>query len=184
PAAPPPLPELPRAELLDHRKDGPSPADVGPETTTDQADVATVESDHQPDDPSPGDQVATTVNLPDGDIVTAPSPELAAAITAAVGGTPIPDAFRLQGITIPPPGSPVTAPLDPARLAPGDIGVFADRHALALGNGKVLLDQQIQPIANATGPGFLGWQHPPEPELNNATPDVPAPTWAAETAPS
>jgi hypothetical protein len=70
-------------------------------------------------------------------------------------------------------------------LAPGDIGVLADRHALALGNGTTLLDNQIQPIANVVGPGFLGWQHPPGPTTTNPQPPaVPAPIGPAQTAPS
>ena len=183
PVAPAPaLPDLPRADLPDHAKVGPHPSDAVPET--DPLDGAAQTSDEQPGDAEPADGSETEVNLPDGDTVTAPSPELAAAITAAVGGTPIPDAFRLHGITIPAPGSAVTAPLEPARLTPGDIGVFTDRHALALGHGKALLDKQIQPIASVSGPGFLGWQHPPAPQPANATPEVPAPNPAAATAPS
>lgn len=126
-----------------------------------------------------------TVQLPDGQTVIAPTPVIAAAITAAVAGTPIPEAFRQQGITLPPPGSPVAAPIDASTVALGDIGLFADRHALALGNGTALLDNQIQPVANVTGPGFLGWQHPPAPTITNPPPPaVPASTRPAETAPS
>jgi hypothetical protein len=70
-------------------------------------------------------------------------------------------------------------------LVPGDIGVLADRHALALGNGTALLDNQIQPITNVVGPGFLGWQHPPGPTTTNPQPPaVPAPIGPAQTAPS
>lgn len=126
----------------------------------------------------------TPVLLPDGQTVMAPSPELASVITAAVAGAPIPTAFSWQGITIPPPGSPVVAPIDPSRLVPGDIAVLADRHALALGNGKVLLNQQIQPLSSVTGPGFVGWQHPPEPDPRNTPPVLPAPDRSAATAPS
>lgn len=115
-------------------------------------------SDPQPDEPT-GQAQDIPVDAP------APGnserPELAGVITAAVAGTPIPEAFSRQGITIPPPGSPVDAPLDPAQLVPGDIGVFGDRHALALGNGNALLDNQIQPVTAIGGPGFIGWQHPP-----------------------
>lgn len=127
----------------------------------------------QPDD-------TLIVPLPDGDTVVAPSPELARVITAAVSGTPIPDAFAQQGITIPAPGSPVIGQVDPARLVPGDVGVFADRHALALGSGKVLLDNRIQPSWAVSGPGFLGWTHPnTDPDTATRTapavPEVPAP---------
>jgi hypothetical protein len=126
----------------------------------------------------------TPVLLPDGQTVLAPTPELASVISAAVEGAPIPTAFSWQGITIPAPGSPVTAPVDPARLVPGDIAVLADRHALALGNGRVLLDKQIQPISSVNGPGFIGWQHPPDPDPINVPPVPPAPDRSPATAPS
>jgi hypothetical protein len=126
----------------------------------------------------------TTVTLPDGQTLTAASPQLAAAIKAAVDGTPIPDAFREQGITIPPPGTAVAAPLDPTRLAPGDIGMFTTRHALALGQSKALLDGQIQHISTVNGPSFLGWEHPPEPvpAVAPARTDPPVPTRPATAA--
>ena len=110
------------------------------------------EPDTGPEDPGSADAT-----------ITAPQADLRGVIAAAVAGTPIPDAFGQQGITIPAPGSPISAPLDPSQVIAGDVGIFADRHALALGNGKVLLDNQIQPIETAAGPGFIGWQHPPTP---------------------
>ena len=54
-------------------------------------------------------------------------------------------------------------PVEPARLVPGDIGLFSDRYALALGNGQMLLDNVIQPVGVISDPGFIGWQQPPEP---------------------
>ncbi|OBG64010.1 hypothetical protein A9X05_07915 [Mycobacterium sp. E3298] len=127
----------------------------------------------------------TTVTLPDGESVTAASPQLAAAIKAAVGGVAIPDAFQQQGITIPPPGSAVTNPIEPTRVSPADIGIFIDRHALALGPGKALLDGQIQDIATVTGPSFLGWEHPPAPAAAvtpPTRPDTPTPTRPAASS--
>jgi hypothetical protein len=121
----------------------------------------------------------TTVTLPDGETVTAANPQLAAVIKAAVGGTSIPDAFHQQGITIPPAGTAVANPIDPLRVAPGDVGIFTDRHALALGHAKALLDGQIQHIATVTGPSFLGWEHPPEklgPTSAPARTEPPTPT--------
>ena len=56
----------------------------------------------------------------------------------------------------------VDAPLTAAEVVRGDVGVFADRHALALGNGKALVDNQIQAIDTMNQTGFLGWSHPPE----------------------
>jgi hypothetical protein len=120
----------------------------------------------------------TTVTLPNGETVTAASPQLAGAIKAAAGGTPIADAFRQEGIAIPPPGTAVTDPVDPSRLTPGDIGMLTDRHALALGQSRALLNGQIQHISTVNGPSFLGWEHPPGP-VAAAAPDrtdPPAPT--------
>jgi hypothetical protein len=148
------------------------------------------------DDNGPGDDPApsatpetlapagpTTVTLPNGETVTAASPQLAAAIKSAAGGTPILDAFRQQGITIPPPGTAVTDPVDPSRLSPGDIGMFANRHALALGNGKALLNGQIQHISTVKGPSFLGWEHPPGAVSVAAATEAPAPTRPAAATP-
>jgi len=120
----------------------------------------------------------TTVTLPNGDTVTAANPQLAAAIKAAAGGMPIADAFRQAGIAIPPPGTAVTDPVDPSRLTAGDIGMLTDRHALALGQSRALLNGQIQHISTVNGPSFLGWEHPPGP-VTAAAPDrtdPPAPT--------
>ena len=115
-------------------------------------------SGDKPESPPAG---PTTVTLPDGDTVTAASPQLAAAIKAAVGGTPIAEAFRQQGITIPAPGTAVTEPLIRCASFLEISESSTDRHALALGHGKALFDGQIQHIATVTGPSFLGWEHPP-----------------------
>ena len=109
-------------------------------------------------DQNPHPDVSVNPEPPGGD--AAASPEVASVIAAAVAGTPIPEAFAQQGISIPPPGAPVAAPLDPARVIAGDVGVFTDRHALALGQGKALLDNRIQLITEITDLGFLGWVHP------------------------
>jgi hypothetical protein len=138
------------------------------------------EDDPEPDghehaEPATG---PTTATLPNGETLTAASPQLAAAIEAAASGTPIADAFRQEGMTIPPPGTAVSDPVDTSQLAPGDIGMFTDRHALALGDSRALLNGQIQHISTVNGPGFLGWEHPPvpvnAPEPNRTEP--PAPT--------
>ena len=120
----------------------------------------------------------TTVTLPNGETVTAANPQLAAAIKAAAGGMPIADAFRQEGMTIPPPGTAVPDPVDPSRVTPGDIWMLTDLHALALGYSRALLNGQIQHISTVNGPSFLGWEHPPGP-VTAAVPDrtdPPAPT--------
>ncbi|ODR09855.1 hypothetical protein BHQ15_06105 [Mycolicibacillus koreensis] len=161
--------------------DDPDPDDEAPpdEAPPDADCTESTDGDTDSPEPPPG---PATVTLPDGSTVTAPSAELAAVITAATAGTPIPDAFTAQGITIPAPGTAVSAPLDPTRLAPGDIGLFTDRHALAVGNGKALLDGQIQQLSSVAGPSFLGWEHPPEPGPAATEPhaEAPAPTRPAD----
>ncbi|MGH3563285.1 MAG: DUF4226 domain-containing protein, partial [Mycobacterium sp.] len=66
-------------------------------------------------------------------------------------------------------------------VSPGDIGMFTDRHALALGSGKALLDGQIQHIGNVRGPSFLGWQHPPTVGETPTPTQAPAPTRPSAT---
>jgi hypothetical protein len=130
---------------------------------------------HEHDGPVSGPTIAT---LPNGETLTAANPQLAAAIEAAASGTPIADAFRQEGMTIPPPGTAVSEPVDPSQLAPGDIGMFTDRHALALGESRALVNGQIQHISTVNGPDFLGWEHPPVPVSAPAPDrtDPPAPT--------
>lgn len=155
------------------------------EGATNDATPDNAEGDNTDDDPpEPAhDNGPVTVTLPDGATTTVADPQLAAAMQAAADGTPVAEAFRRQGIDIPPPGTPVTAPVDEARLRPGDIGVFTDRHALAVGEGKALLDGQIHLAGNLRGPGFLGWQHPPV-RIEEPTAEAdPAPTRPAMSFP-
>jgi hypothetical protein len=137
------------------------------------------EDGHEDTEPAaarPARSGPTTATLPNGETLTASSPQLAAAIEAAAAGTPIADAFQHEGITIPPPGTAVPDPVDPTQLAPGDIGMFTDRHALALGESRALVNGQIQHISTVTGPSFLGWEHPPVPVSAPDKTDPPAPT--------
>lgn len=183
PAAPLSLPE-PLATPLRGPQDDVTPdellAEEPADPEIDPVDEITDEADTAP----AAAEDSTLVHLPDGQTITAPTPQLAAAITAAVAGTPIPEAFKAQGITIPPAGTAVANPVDSARLLPGDIGMLTDRHAVALGNGKAVFNNRIEPIASVTGPSFLGWEHPPEPGIAAppTTSDRPTPTRPAVTA--
>jgi hypothetical protein len=168
-------------ELDDRTPPGSHDPDSSDRASSEGPGDAAHDQDTPADMPEPPAAGPTTVTLPDGDTVTAASPQLAAAIKAAVGGAPIADAFHQQGITIPPPGTAVTSPLDPPQVIPGDVGVFTDRHALALGHEKALLDGQIQHIATVSGPNFLGWEHPPA-ATAQAKPDAPTPTRPAATS--
>lgn len=125
------------------------------------ADLGAQESSEE--EPAVPPVTATTVTLPDGDTVIASSPQLASAIAAAVTGTPIPDAFRQQGMIISPLGTPIAKPLASAEITAGDIGIFTDHYVLALGNNKALLNGEIQHISAVQGETFLGWEHPPIP---------------------
>lgn len=177
---------LPLAGLRPEPRDGDAPGDDGH-----LSDDAVPGQDASPDDPDGGeaaDDVApepgpdngpVTVRLPDGATTTVADPRLAAVMQAAADGTPVAEAFRRQGIDIPPPGTPVAAPVEAARLRPGDFGVFTDRHALAVGDGKALLDGQIHLTENLRGPGFLGWQHPPVRAGEPASSGEPVPTRTA-----
>jgi hypothetical protein len=156
-------------------------------TKSDEAEDRLVSDEDDPErpghEPAAGPTIAT---LPNGETLTAANPQLAAAIEAAASGTPIADAFRQQGMTIPPPGTAVSDPVDPSQLAPGDIGMFTDRHALALGESRALVNGQIQHISTVNGPSFLGWEHPPvpvsAPEPDRTSP--PAPTRPANADPT
>ncbi|MEB3020112.1 DUF4226 domain-containing protein [[Mycobacterium] crassicus] len=150
--------EPPDTDALDD-EDYPADAAVVEKASQDDPDGGEPGEDTAPE--SPPDNGPVAVRLPDGATITVADRSLAAAMQAAADGTPVAEAFRRQGIDIAPPGTPVSAPIDPARLRPGDIGVFTDRHALAVGDGKALLDGQIHLTGNLRGPGFLGWQHPP-----------------------
>ncbi len=165
-------------ELPDSQEQDPGPHD-GSNEAGDGTDGPQATS---PDEPAAG---PAPVTLPDGETITAANPQLAAAIKAAVGGTPIAEAFRQQGMTIPPPGTEVPSPIDSLQVTPGDIGMFTDRHALALSPGKALLDGQIQHIATVSGPSFLGWEHPPAATAavtTPAKPETPTPTRPATSS--
>jgi Domain of unknown function (DUF4226) len=170
-----PLAGSPPEELSPADLDDARPESDDPENRLVSDDEDHDRAGHEPEEPASG---PTTVTLPNGETLTAASPQLAAAIEAAAGGTPIAEAFRQEGMTIPPPGTTVSDPVDPSQLTPGDIGMFTDRHALALGESRALVNGQIQHISTVNGPGFLGWEHPPAP-VNAPAPNAsepPAPT--------
>ena len=183
------LPTLPAGLESAPIEDGPPAVPDGPaaedEAPAEDDEVPPEDSEDRDDDgAAPGDDQDNVVRLPDGEMVAAATPELAAVIRAAVAGTPIAEAFAQQHITIPPPGSPVADAVDLHRLVAGDVGILTDRHALALGNGSVLLDNRIQPAVSVSGPGFLGWEHPPVPgpTPSSTTSAAPTPTRPAVTA--
>ncbi|GAB7144189.1 hypothetical protein LRC484719_27810 [Mycobacterium riyadhense] len=112
-------------------------------------------------DAGSGRDGGTHVALPDGTTAEARSTLGATAARAALGGAPVADAWHQAGVTVPPPGTPVTVPIPPTLLKAGDIGVWKDHLVMALGNNKVLVSGQVQPLTSVgSGPDFLGWMDP------------------------
>jgi len=146
--------------------------EIPEEPPADDVEPASPEIADQPEEPerAPDPGAAVRVALPDGSAVNAPSPVLAAVMRAALAGTPLPEAFRAQGIAIPAPGSAVGVPVDAARVVAGDVGMFMERQALALDAQRALLGGRIQPVGAITGPSFLGWLHPPAARSETASP--------------
>lgn len=142
------------------------------------------ESEPESDEEEPADEESpgTEVTLPNGETVTAPNAHIASAITAAAGGTPVVEAYRQNGMTITPVGTEVASPVDTADVITGDVGVFSDHHVIALGDSKALVNTSVQPVDDVVGPGFLGWERPPEVEGDGeaqASDEVRAPTRVA-----
>ena len=103
----------------------------------------------------------TVVSLPDGSTATARTAALAGAVKSYLGGTPVDAAYRQAGIDLPPPGTPVTNPVDPSALSCGAIGMFKDHYVVALSSVKALQNGQVVPLSTvASGPDFLGWMDP------------------------
>ena len=67
------------------------------------------------------------VQMPDGSPVTAPSAQSATAMRAVLSGATVTDGWKQANVQLPPPGTPVTAPADPAHLVPGEIAQFKSR---------------------------------------------------------
>lgn len=162
--------------LAEEPEDLAEPEDAEPENAEAEDDEPAA-PEPQPDE----EPESAEVLLPGGDRITAPTPELAKVITTALAGTPVGEAFQRHGLAIPPPGTPVSDPVDPAEVSTGDVGMFTDRQALALDRTRALLGGEIQPLTSVSGPSFLGWMHPPQTPHSAPSTDVPAPTRPATT---
>ncbi len=104
---------------------------------------------------------STEITLPSGEVTEARSPVGAEAVRAALAGSSVSESYQKAGITLPPAGTPVTEPIPPTKLQAGDVGMWKDHQVMALGNGKVLVSGQEQPLESvSSGPDFLGWFDP------------------------
>ena len=118
---------------------------------------------------------STHVSLPGGLTADARTVQGAQAVKAALGGATVADAWHQAGVTVPPPGTPVTEPIPPTKLQAGDVGIWQDHLVMALGNGKVLVSGQPQPLSSVgTGPDFLGWMDPSALAPKGGAPAAPA----------
>lgn len=72
-------------------------------------------------------------------------------------------AYSQHGVQLAPPGTAVTAPVDPNLMKGGELGYFdAQEPILAMGKGKIWLDGQVQPLsALGSRQDFLGWTKAP-----------------------
>lgn len=192
-ALPTMLPDLSRLDQPPPRSssefDDPAELDVPPDPVSEDEPAA----EDAPADRASGEDTGTgaesdtgdrTVRLPGGELVEAPSDALAEVFRSALRGTPVVEAFRAQGITVPPPGTAVPHPVEPPRVAGGDVGMFTDRQALALDRDRAWFGGRIQPVSAIGGPSFLGWLHPPSERVPNAPApdpgDIPPPTRPAD----
>ena len=105
----------------------------------------------------------SVVSMPDGSSVNAGDAHRAAAMRAVMNGSSVTAGYADQNVQIPPPGTPVTHPVDRNSLAPGDYAQFASKApVMFMGNGKIWLQGQLQPVgALKSSPDFLGWTQPP-----------------------
>lgn len=140
--------------------------------------------------PGPPPPPSTTIVLPDGSTANARTDELAAAVRAHLEGKPLEEAYREQNIQLPPPGTPVTDPVDPSKLSAGMLGMFKDHFVVALSSVKALQDGEVVPLSSiSSSPDFLAWLDPSAtggavPTAAAPVPQVPAstPTPAASPA--
>jgi hypothetical protein len=113
---------------------------------------------------------------------TARTPALAEAVKSYLSGSPVDAAYRDAGLTLPPPGTPVTAPIDPSTLTCGAIGMFKDHYVVAVDSAKALDNGQVVPLTTvASGPGFLGWMDPAASATPAPAPTAPASSEGSET---
>ena len=101
------------------------------------------------------------VKLPDGSTATARTPQTAQAIRDYLAGKTVDAAYRQNNIQLPPPGTPVTNPVDPSRLTCGDLAMFKDHYVPVLSSVKAFVNGQVVPLESvSSSPDFLGWFDP------------------------
>lgn len=193
--AAPPAPEA--RDRTDSGPDSPEPAHhdehdtAANHDTSDKPERSTTDTAQHGADPAAPPQAgppapiaappSPTVTLPDGSTATARTPQAAQAVRDWLAGNTVDASYRQNGITLPPPGTPVTDPVDPSRLACGDVAMFRDHYEPVLSAVKGYLHGQVVPLATVTSrPDFLGFIDP----TASAARPVPGPPPAAEPVPA
>lgn len=120
------------------------------------------------------------IKLPSGDTVTADNAAIAHAGRDVLAGKSIDDSYRNAGLTMSPPGAPITKNMVSRSegLVFGDIGQFTDHRVMALGEDKVWDNGREIPLKDLrVGPTFLGWERPqaPQPVATAPAPTPPPP---------
>jgi hypothetical protein len=94
-------------------------------------------------------------------VATARTAQAAQAVRDYLSGATVDAAYRQNGITLPPLGTPVTDPVDPTRLTCGDIALFKDHYEPVLSSVKGYVNGQVVPLSQVTSsPDFLGFIDP------------------------
>jgi hypothetical protein len=102
-----------------------------------------------------------TVTLPDGSMGTARSAQVASAVRDYLAGTPVDAAYRQNGLQLPPPGTPITNPVDTNSLTCGDVAMFKDHYEPVLSSVKGYHNGQVVALGSvSSSPDFMGFFNP------------------------
>lgn len=126
------------------------PAGRGYFVTADTTELIQLPDVPEPDEIHPTGQA---VPLPDGTVIEASSPEMAAAIRTSLTRKPS-ESYSAQGIHMPPSAG---TPIDPTHIKPGDFTMVDGHPEIAVGPGKVISNGEI--AGTDSDPG-TGWQEP------------------------
>jgi hypothetical protein len=104
---------------------------------------------------------SATVTLPDGSMGTARSAQVASAVRDYLAGTPVDAAYRQNGLQLPPPGTPITNPIDTNGLTCGDVAMFKDHYEPVLSSVKGYHNGQVVALGSvSSSPDFMGFFNP------------------------
>jgi Domain of unknown function (DUF4226) len=124
-----------------------------------------------------------TVTLPDGSTGTARSAQAASAVRDYLAGTPVDAAYRQNGLQLPPPGTPITNPVDTNSLTCGDVAMFKDHYEPVLSSVKGYHNGQVVPLGSvSSSPDFMGFFNPAA-AAATGSPPAPPPASPLATAP-